>query len=282
MSEVEETTAPDGSDVDGLVLPRPTKRADCEGGARPCPYVGCKYNLFLDVSSTGNIRFSFPNRPPEAVDPEASCALDLASSGGLTLQEVADVTGVTRERVRQIEMKSVRRLRLVASSDLGDDFACDDDEGASDRVEVTAIAVVTETKEQTVMSRQPTYSKEEMTQYKQVIFDAPSDGISFDEFVAKTGLAEQKARYVVDRLTRTGQVSRVSRGRWAAPNGESVPAKKRRSLKKKSKPVKKSPIEAEVERLRASRERIINDAVKQAGVEEDIKKINKAIAAFGG
>jgi len=35
---------------------RPKTRADCEGGHRPCPYVSCKYNLFVDVNPrTGSV-----------------------------------------------------------------------------------------------------------------------------------------------------------------------------------------------------------------------------------
>src|SRR5689334_10029935 len=28
---------------------KPTKREECIGGARPCPFVSCKHHLFLDV-----------------------------------------------------------------------------------------------------------------------------------------------------------------------------------------------------------------------------------------
>ncbi len=40
-----------------------------------------------------------------------SCALDLAERGGMTLQEVAEVLGVTRERIRQLESKALRKLK---------------------------------------------------------------------------------------------------------------------------------------------------------------------------
>lgn len=42
---------------------------------------------------------------------KASCVLDVAALGGLTLEEVGDILGVTRERVRQIEHIALRKLK---------------------------------------------------------------------------------------------------------------------------------------------------------------------------
>jgi len=46
-------------DLDDIAPPE--ARADCVGGARPCPYVSCKHHLYLDVSArTGAIKLNKP------------------------------------------------------------------------------------------------------------------------------------------------------------------------------------------------------------------------------
>jgi DNA-directed RNA polymerase sigma subunit (sigma70/sigma32) len=39
-----------------------------------------------------------------------TCALDVADRGGATLEEVGDLLNITRERVRQMELVSLRSL----------------------------------------------------------------------------------------------------------------------------------------------------------------------------
>lgn len=78
------------------VLPQaPQVRADCLSGGpnekRPCPWTTCRHHL---------------------EHPEVSCVLDLVDDrGALTLEEVSDFFGLTRERIRQIEAKVLRKLR---------------------------------------------------------------------------------------------------------------------------------------------------------------------------
>jgi hypothetical protein len=93
---------------------RPKTRADCqEGGTmhyRPCPWVGCAHNLYLDVSKLRSERYSLTlNRPelePGDVPPHYSCTLDIADNGevkGNILDTVAEALNISRERARQIE-----------------------------------------------------------------------------------------------------------------------------------------------------------------------------------
>jgi hypothetical protein len=105
--------------------PRPKTRADCTRVPRPCPYVACKHNLFLDVSETGSIILNFPHLEPGQMAAHQSCSLDLAERGAMTLEDIAIVTNLTRERIRQIELKAlIRRARPAAvAMGLGPDDA---------------------------------------------------------------------------------------------------------------------------------------------------------------
>ncbi len=87
---------------------RPRRRSDCVTGLRPCPFVGCKYNLYLDVHGSGNLLLNFPDIGPEQMG--ESCALDIASRGGATLESVGEWLNVTRERVRQLEQIIAAKL----------------------------------------------------------------------------------------------------------------------------------------------------------------------------
>jgi hypothetical protein len=94
---------------------RPKTRGDCARVPRPCPFVACKYSLYLDTSETGSIIFNFPHLAPWEMQADQSCALDLADRGGMTLEEIATVTNLSRERIRQVESKTLlRRARPVA------------------------------------------------------------------------------------------------------------------------------------------------------------------------
>lgn len=89
--------------------PRPKTRAECLNGPRPCPFVSCKHHLYLDVSQkTGAIKLNFPDI--EVEDMTESCALDVADRGGTTLEEVGAIMNLTRERIRQVEVKALAKL----------------------------------------------------------------------------------------------------------------------------------------------------------------------------
>ena len=102
---------------------KPQTRADCAEGLRPCPYVSCKHHLFLDVSArTGAIKLNFPDL--EVWDMNESCALDVSDRGGTTLEDVGAIMNLTRERIRQVEVKALlAKLAQDGPSDPSLDFA---------------------------------------------------------------------------------------------------------------------------------------------------------------
>lgn len=89
---------------------RPATRSDCAMVARPCPFVACKHHLYLDINPlTGSIKLNFPDKEPWEL--HESCALDVAERGGITLEEVGHLFNLTRERIRQVEIRCLAKLR---------------------------------------------------------------------------------------------------------------------------------------------------------------------------
>lgn len=96
---------------------RPRTRADCVAAARPCLFVSCKHNLYLDVNpETGSIKLNFPDK--EIWELEQTCALDVAEKGGITLEEVGEIMNLTRERIRQVETRGLVKLREATDDDI--------------------------------------------------------------------------------------------------------------------------------------------------------------------
>jgi len=87
--------------VAALVYPRgywrPKTRADCANVPRPCPYVGCRHHLYLDVTPAGNLKL---NQPVEVWDLRESCSLDVAEREGVTFDKLGEVFGYSRQRAR--------------------------------------------------------------------------------------------------------------------------------------------------------------------------------------
>ena len=89
---------------------RPTTRAECRGGCRPCLYVSCRFHLYLDVNeATGSIKVNHPDLEPGEMT--ESCALDIAERGSLTHEEIGRLLNVTRERARQVEEAGLSKLK---------------------------------------------------------------------------------------------------------------------------------------------------------------------------
>ncbi len=86
----------------------PRTRGECENGPRPCPWVCCRHHLGSEPRSGG--RLHVRALPPD----HDTCALDVAARGPHTLESIAKLLGLTRERVRQIEARGLVQLRRGA------------------------------------------------------------------------------------------------------------------------------------------------------------------------
>lgn len=95
---------------------RPRRRADCAGVPRPCPYVGCRYNTFLDVRADGRLVRLRGKSGPLAVNPATSCALDIAEAPR-SVTEIADLLGVTKGMISRIVDRASQRLRVLYDYD---------------------------------------------------------------------------------------------------------------------------------------------------------------------
>jgi len=111
MRRLKKLVVTDAVDYDPVELEqmRPKRRSECVNGPRPCLWVGCKYNLYLDVNPrTGSIILNFPEK--EAWEIKESCVLDIADRGAVTLEEIGKIMNLTRERIRQLETGGIRQL----------------------------------------------------------------------------------------------------------------------------------------------------------------------------
>ncbi len=100
---------------------KPTSRSECKEMERPCPFVSCKYHLYIDVHPVrGSIKLNFPD--VEIWEMTETCALDVADRGGITLEEVGEIMNLTRERVRQVETAGLARLQEYRDVDRLKDY----------------------------------------------------------------------------------------------------------------------------------------------------------------
>jgi hypothetical protein len=101
--------------IEDVDTERPRTREDCRDAPRPCPWVACKHHLYLDINPrTGSIKINFPDLEPWEL--EHTCALDIADNGGLTLEEIGLITNLTRERVRQVEVRGLLTLQARSNA----------------------------------------------------------------------------------------------------------------------------------------------------------------------
>lgn len=101
--------------VPGMPMPRLDWRQRQERDAelnhcRPCGWISCRHNLYLEVNpDTGSIKINADVEPWEM--PE-TCSLDVAQRGGITLEDIGAILGLTRERIRQVEVRGLMRMRI--------------------------------------------------------------------------------------------------------------------------------------------------------------------------
>ncbi len=123
---------------------KPRMRAECLDAPRPCPYVSCQHHLFLDVSArTGAIKLNFPDL--EVWEMNESCALDVADRGGTTLEDVGAIMNLTRERIRQVEVKALAKLQSLRDMESLRDYV---DEGPVGKRRLPVIAPVEDEEEE--------------------------------------------------------------------------------------------------------------------------------------
>ncbi len=102
-------------------VPRPRTRGECKEEQRPCPWVSCKHHLYLDVNpETGSIKLNFPDL--EVWEMKETCALDVADKNGITLEEVGEIMNLTRERIRQVEVRGLLKLKMLTPIGEDGDF----------------------------------------------------------------------------------------------------------------------------------------------------------------
>ena len=92
---------------------RPRTRAECADVPRPCPYVSCRHNLYLDETHGGAVKLLFPGRPPEKMPPAWSCTLDIAERfevKGASFPQIAKALHVSMQRAEQIAKQGIAKL----------------------------------------------------------------------------------------------------------------------------------------------------------------------------
>ena len=67
-----------------LALPRPTTRGDCGQEARPCPWVGCRHHLLLEVAESKPTKRIAPSGRPRDERP-TSLRLNRANRGRVSM-----------------------------------------------------------------------------------------------------------------------------------------------------------------------------------------------------
>lgn len=91
-----------------LPLVRPKTRGECADVPRPCPFVSCRYHLYLDIVR-GQV---IPSTDKEPDEMEHSCSLDEADNEeALSYGQIGALVGVSHARAQQIGSDVVDRIK---------------------------------------------------------------------------------------------------------------------------------------------------------------------------
>ncbi|HWX74769.1 MAG TPA: hypothetical protein VNZ05_05645 [Solirubrobacteraceae bacterium] len=114
----------------GLPVVRPATRAGCADVPRPCPFVSCQFNLYLDVTPSGAVKLNFSHLAVDEMDPALSCARDVQDQGGVALEVVGQAMNISMERARQLVDMALAKGRAVVRPE---DCEIETDEGTPTR-----------------------------------------------------------------------------------------------------------------------------------------------------
>lgn len=92
-------------------------RSDCFRLPRPCLRLTCKYHLLWFKAKIE--LWNDKDIIDHLYSMNHTCCLDIAEKGGSVLEEVGEALGLTRERIRQIESRALRKLKLSAKNKNG-------------------------------------------------------------------------------------------------------------------------------------------------------------------
>ena len=113
-------------------IPAPQTRGDCVDGPRPCQWINCRYSLVGEKGTAERGKAYHFNTGDHDAPLDAlaeTCALDVADKGTHTLDEVAALLGVSRQRVQQISERAFvtfvgeLRRRGIGEQDVHDALA---------------------------------------------------------------------------------------------------------------------------------------------------------------
>lgn len=96
----------------------PESRSECAGGARPCPYVTCRYHLLLDIGEGGRLLKArdFDEGDADGIaealrEMPETCALDVADRGSTISRVIGDAMGVRRDTVEMLISGALQSIR---------------------------------------------------------------------------------------------------------------------------------------------------------------------------